>query len=252
MKKMFLIIIAAIFVNLTLFAGDNSFFKGGDIDVPFFKSFFINKEEYVKQELLKCKDVEAVEMKVSYQDEDDLFYEIHVYLTNHRFLSFDWVDLSFYKSSQTNTRDYITLKQINDLAFIEQSFKPCRLGKDSFVYAMYENFGEIRFLNQLATELKAGNMLEIIENISDVYDYIKNLPKKPENSSPQRPEFEGFYENSFKLPEEFDNGIPVSAVVRKKVVDRQASTENWYEEAYKFYKLPIKEAKNQNIYISDY
>ena len=57
---------------------------------------------------------------------------------------------------------------------------------------------------------------------------------------------------TIKLPEEFDNGIPVSAVVRKKVVDRQASTENWYEEAYKFYKLPIKEAKNQNIYISDY
>ncbi|MCQ2579145.1 MAG: hypothetical protein MJ159_00435 [Treponemataceae bacterium] len=44
MKKAFLIIIAAVFVNLTLFAGDNSFFKGGDnmtdiIIIPF--CFFI-------------------------------------------------------------------------------------------------------------------------------------------------------------------------------------------------------------------
>ncbi len=245
MKKMFLIIIAAIFVNLTLFAGDNSFFKGGDIDVPFFKSLFMDDEEYVKQELLKCKDVESVEFEIAYKDHDDLFYEIHVYLTNHRFLSFYWVRLSFYKSSQTNLGDSIELKQINDFAFREQAFKARYLRKDGITYNLHENFGEIRFFKQLLPDIKASNMLEIIENIDAVYNFVKSLP---ESSSNEIIEFEGFYEKTFEIPKEFDNGIPVSIIERKT----DAASEKWYEEGYKFYKYSIKNTNNNGYYKTDY
>ena len=70
MKKNILTIIFAITYIFTLSASD----------IPFFKSLFMGEEEYVKQEILKCKDVESVEMKVSYHDEDDKNYNIFIYL----------------------------------------------------------------------------------------------------------------------------------------------------------------------------
>ncbi len=251
MKKMFLIIIAAIFVNLTLFAGDNSFSKGGDIDVPFFKSFFINKEEYVKQELLKCKDVEVVEMKVSYQDEDDLLYEIHIYLSNHRYLCFDDVVLDFYKRVASNKHNYIILKQINDLAFLAESFKANQFNDNFLYYQRWIQPGEIKYLTTLSENLNAANMIEIIENIDEVYKFIECLPQiQSDYTSGGR--FEYPYNTLFQVPIELDNEVPVSVIEKKKTYDSKLMVENWYEEAYKFYKLPIKEAKNQNIYISDY
>lgn len=246
MKKILISAVFAVFMVSTFAAGD----------IPFFKRLFIGDEKYVRQELLKCKDVKSVEFEIAYKDDDDLFYDIHVYLTNHRFISFNWVDLGFYKSSQTNLGDYIRLKQINDFAFGEQSFIACRLGKDSFAYSMHENFGEIRCLEQLLPELKVSNMLEIIENIDDVYNFIKNLPEKPEDSSNGIIEFEGFYEKPFEIPEDFDNGIPVTVIFKRKVKLRKdsMSREKELEEGYRFYKYPIKNANNNGFYryITDY
>lgn len=238
MKKVFLIIIAVVFVNLTLFAGDNSFFKGGDIDVPFFKSLFIDDEEYVKQELLKCKDVESVELKLGYHDEDDKNYDIFVYLKDNRFISFGEVQLYCFLSDNSVHDVKIKLIQINDLVFEQQSFKPHALGKTDFVYFDWTNFGEIRFFKQLLPDVKVGNMLEIIENIDNIYDFIKKLPEKTECSSPKRLEFEGFYETPFEIPEEFDNGIPISIIERKT----DYASGKWYEKGYKFYKKPVERA----------
>ena len=104
MKKIFISAVLGIFMVSTFAVGD----------IPFFKSLFMGDEEYVRQEILKCKDVENVKFEIAYKDDDSLFYDIHVYLTKHRFLSFNWVNLGFYKSSQTNLGDYIRLVQIND------------------------------------------------------------------------------------------------------------------------------------------
>ncbi len=246
MKKIFISAVLGIFMVSTFAVGD----------IPFFKSLFMGDEEYVRQEILKCKDVENVKFEIAYKDDDSLFYDIHVYLTKHRFLSFNWVNLGFYKSSQTNLGDYIRLVQINDYAFREQGFIAHLLEKDSFVYSMCEHFGEIRFLEQLLPELKVSNILEIIENIDDVYNFIKNLPEKPKDSSNGRIEFEGFYEKPFEIPEEFDNGIPVSVIVKRKVKihKNSISIEKELEEGYRFYKYPIKNANNNGIYryITDY
>ena len=53
-----------------------------------------------------------------------------------------------------------------------------------------------------------------------------------------RTEFDGFYGKSFELPEEFNNGIPVSIINRKTDV----ATGKWYEKGYKFYKKSVERA----------
>lgn len=235
MKKVFISIVFAIFMISVISAKDGFFWAG---DIPFLKSIFIGDEEYVKQEILKCKDVEAVKLKLGYHDEDDKNYDIFVYLKDNRFISFGEVQLYCFLSDNSIHDVRIKLVQINDLIFEQQSFKPYALGKTGFVYHDWRDFGEIRFLKQLLPDVKVGNILEIIENIDDVYDFIKNLPEKPECISSKETEFDGFYEKSFELPKEFDNGIPVSIIERKT----DYASGKWYEKGYKFYKKPVERA----------
>lgn len=213
------------------------------IDIPFFKKKLLTDEECVKQDLLKCKDVKFVEM-IPYHDFDDTFYTIHIYLNNHRYLCFGDVTLSFYKATKSNQGVCIKLIQINDLVFEEEVFEPSRLGRNLLVYARWRKFGEIRFLEHFVPALKICNMLEIIENIDDVYNSIYHLPEKVENDSQKNLEFERLYGQSLEIPEEFDNGITVSVIEKKTGYDN----EKWYEIGYKFYKIPVERAIKEATY----
>ena len=238
-KVIFLMVFAAVFSS-ALVAGD----------IPFFKSLFMGDEEYVKQELLKCKDVESVEIVLVDYDayDEDKTYAVHVYLSNHRYVCFTNVDLSFYKSVKSYKNQCITLKQINDLGFWEQAFEPYKMGKKDFVYIMWRKFGEIRFLPKLSTTLTMGNMLEIIENIDYVYNLIKSFPEEPTNFSDKIPKFEWSYDKPLVIPEEFDNGIHVSIIERQTNRD----TGKWFENGYKFYKVPIEKYEAAGFYKTDY
>ncbi|MBO4729327.1 MAG: hypothetical protein J5631_12955, partial [Spirochaetaceae bacterium] len=66
-KTILLILFTAVFCS-ALIAGD----------IPFFKSLFIGDEEYVKQKILKCKDVESVEIQLGFHDYDTRNYNIDV------------------------------------------------------------------------------------------------------------------------------------------------------------------------------
>lgn len=238
MKKFFSMIILLTFFSTLLSAAG---------DIPFFKSLFMGDEEYVRQEILKCKDVEKVELEVGYQDDDDLLYNVHVYLKGHRYLCFENVTLSFYKRLMSNKYNYITLKQINDLTFLTESFKANQF-RDSFLYySRWIQCGEIQYLSKLSSDLKASNMLEIIENINEVYTFIACLPQIQQDYTSGGC-FEYPYNKSFQVPIEFDNEVPVSVIEKKRTYDSKFMIENWYEEAYKFYKCPIKDAKNNEYY----
>lgn len=104
-------------------------------------------------------------------------------------MCFNNVDLDFYKSAKSYKNQYILLKQINDLSFWEQAFKPYRLGKHDLEYTRCSSFGEIIFLNQLSSNFNTGNITEIIENIDRVYSFVKSLPKIPEEFYKGTPKF---------------------------------------------------------------
>ena len=67
-KTIFLIFLATVLCS-TLVASD----------IPFFKSLFMGDEEYVRHEIMKCKDVTSVEVIPRNMNKDDYFYWINVY-----------------------------------------------------------------------------------------------------------------------------------------------------------------------------
>ena len=113
MKKIILLILFAAVLCTVLTAND----------IPFFKSLFMSNEEYVRQEILKCKDVESVEFERRSDYQEDDAYSIYVYLTNNRFISFADIELYHFKTD-TGRGWPKTLLQINDLVPIVQYFEP--------------------------------------------------------------------------------------------------------------------------------
>ena len=91
-------------------------------DIPTISYFTIGEEEYVKQQILRCKNVESVEFERRSDYPEDDAYSIYVYLTNNRFISFSDIELYHFKSSRGKWPQ--TLLQINDFVPIVQYFKP--------------------------------------------------------------------------------------------------------------------------------
>lgn len=232
-KVIFLMIFTAIFSS-TLVAGD----------IPFFKSLFMGNEEYVKQEILKCKDVESVELVPRASNATDELYYIHVYLTNNRYLMFSGLLYQFI--SDSSSKFPISIWQIKDLCPVEYSYGPGRYDPDSLLYCIELKVLEIKLLKRIAPQLKVDNMLDIINNIDEVYCFISDLPELPAGESfyDKYKLFSYAYNNSLatQIPEEFKNEIPFSIFQKEKC---EFGT---YESGYKFYKLSIDRAVKENGY----
>ena len=122
-KTILLILFTAVFCS-ALIAGD----------IPFFKSLFIGDEEYVKQKILKCKDVESVEIQLGFHDYDTRNYNIDVYLTNNRYIKFSDVQLGYFINNDSAQGVSIVICQINDLCPVEHCYDVGLYDLDSILY----------------------------------------------------------------------------------------------------------------------
>ena len=224
-KVLFLMIFAAAFSS-ALVAGD----------IPFFKSLFIGDEEYVRQEIMKCKDVEKVELERRAMDENDDIYRIHVYLSNHRYIQFSGLLYRF--KSDNKSRFSMIIFQINDLHPIEHCFDAGRYDVESLFYRIERKALEVRLLKRIIPYLKIDNMLDVINNFDEVYKFVSKLPELPLEESFYIKYFNYEYNKTLEsqLPEEFKNEIPFS-IIQKEEYDRGT-----YESAYKFYKTTVSRA----------
>lgn len=232
-KVLFLIIFAAVFCS-ALIAGD----------IPFFKSLFIGDEEYVRQEILKCKDVEKAEVVPRNKYNGDDLYRIHVYLTGDRFITFS--DITLYKYLSGSSDLSMLISQINDIVPVEHGLIPTRR---NFVYntAQYDfdlQLFHIRHIIKALPELNMNNIIDIINNFDAVYSYISSFPNFPNNY----PWYIHFYEDipykeRFIIPEEFIDGVPFSITEYEKEHDFfNKDLEITWEYRYKFYKMPVERA----------
>ena len=222
-------------------------------DIPFFKSLFMGDEEYVRQELLKCKDVESVEIILSNYDayDDDITYNIFVNLTENRFIAFSSVKLQAYLRGSRNSNNFpsIRISQINDIVPIERALIPARI---NFIHntAQYDfdlQSFHTRHIIQALSELKMNNILDIINNFDAVYSYISLLPE----ASEVYPWFIHFeedvpYTETFNIPDEFIDDVPFSITEYRKEHDFfNKDIEITWEYRYKFYKISVERGINE-------
>lgn len=213
-------------------------------DIPFFKSLFIGEEGYVKQEILKCKEVEKVELERRANDENDDIYRIHVYLSKHRYIQFSGLLYRF--KSDDKSRFPMIIFQINDLHPIEHCFDVGRYDPDSIFYHIQRNALEVRLLKRIVPYLKIENMLDVINNFDEVYSFISKLSELPPEESFYIKHFNYEYNKTLEsqIPEELKNEIPFS-IIQKEEYDRGT-----YESAYKFYKTTIGRAVKEFGYVN--
>ena len=232
-KTILLILFTAVFCS-ALIAGD----------IPFFKSLFIGDEEYVRQEILKCKDVEKAEVVPRNKYRGDDLYEIHVYLTGNRFIAFS--DVTLYKYLSGSSDLYMLISQINDIVPIERALIPARI---NFIHntAQYDfdlQSFHTRHIIQALSELKMNNILDIINNFDAVYSYISLLPE----ASEVYPWFIHFeedvpYTETFNIPDEFIDDVPFSITEYRKEHDFfNKDIEITWKYRYKFYKISVERA----------
>ncbi|MBO4439074.1 MAG: hypothetical protein J5798_06950 [Spirochaetaceae bacterium] len=218
MKKTILLMLFTAVFSSTLIAGD----------IPFFKSLFIGDEEYVRQEILKCKDVKKVEVerRALYQDDD--IYRIHVYLSNYRYIQFSGQLYHFVSD--------MTIFQINDLHPIEQCFMVKHYDFGNEFFRVENHLLENKLLKRIAPQLKVDNVFDIISNLDTVYSFISELPELPDGESFYIKKFDYKYREPLEnqIPEELKNDIPFSILEKKK--------DGTYESGYKFYKTSIERA----------
>ena len=234
MKKTILLILFTVVFCSALIAGD----------IPFFKSLFIGDEEYVRQEILKCKDVEKVEVVPRNKYNGDDLYKIHVYLTGDRFITFG--DVTLYKYLSGSSDLYMLISQINDIVPIERALIPARINciHNTAQYDFDLQLFHTRHIIQALSELKMNNILDIINNFDAVYSYISSLPE----ASEVYPWFIHFeedvpYTETFIIPEEFIDGVPFSITEYEKEHDFfNKDLEITWEYRYKFYKMPVERA----------
>ena len=218
MKKRIILVIFAIILSSTLAASD----------IPFFKSLFIGDEEYVRQEILKCKDVEKVELERRAMYQDDDIYRIHVYLSNHRYIQFSGQLYHFVSD--------MTIIQINDLHPVEQFFIVRHYDFGNEFFRVENHLLETKLLKKIAHQLKVDNVLDIINNLDTVYSFISELPELPDGEFFYIKNFDYKYREPLEnqIPEELKNDIPFS--ILEKNID------GTYESAYKFYKTSVDRA----------
>ena len=203
-------------------------------DIPFFKSLFMGDEEYVRQELLKCKDVESVELERRNMYRDDDIYSIHVYLLNHRYIQFSGQLYHFVSD--------MTILQINDLHPVEQCFIVRNYDFGNEFFRVENNALGTKLLKKIALQLKVNNVFDIINHLDEVYSFISELPELPDGESFHIKSFDYKYKEPLEnqIPEELKNDIPFSILEKKY--------EGTYEYGYKFYKTSVARAINELNY----
>lgn len=222
-KVIFLMIFTTVFRSV-LFASD----------IPFFKSLFMGDEEYVRQELLKCNDVESVELERRNMYRDDDIYSIHVYLLNHRYIQFSGQLYHFVSD--------MTILQINDLHPVEQCFIVRNYDFGNEFFRVENNALGTKLLKKIALQLKVNNVFDIINHLDEVYSFISELPELPDGESFHIKSFDYKYKEPLEnqIPEELKNDIPFSILEKKY--------EGTYEYGYKFYKTSVDRAINELHY----
>lgn len=247
MRKKFLIIIFVAAACPSLFAVG---------DIPFFKSLFMGDEEYVKQEILKCKDVESVEIVLSHYDsyDDDKTYSIYVHLTENRYITFSDVTLWAYLrgSEKANNFTSIHISQINDIVPVERVLIPARINfihkTVQYDYNLQSFF--VRHILKSLPELKMNNILDVINNFDAVYKFIASLPESPY----KYPWYIHFKESipfseNFIFPNEFIDDVPFSITEYEKFHDYlELESEIIMEYRYKFYKMSVEDAQRKYPY----
>lgn len=240
-RKSFLIFFSIFALMLSL-----SFCFVGDI--PIISYITIGEKEYVKQKILKCKDVESVEFERRSDYQEDDAYSIYVYLTNNRFISFADIELYHFKTD-TGRGWPKTLLQINDLVPIVQYFEPLILQpqESTIKYVgSFKGWVPINLLSKLMQK-KINNITNIINSIDYVYDYIDSLPELPDNT-PEHIYFDGSYDQDLQIPKELENDVPFSIIEQKKYYNSCLKISRTYEKRFKFYKLTVEDAQKRYPY----
>ena len=235
-KTIFLIFLATVLCS-TLVASD----------IPFFKSLFMGDEEYVRHEIMKCKDVTSVEVIPRNMNKDDYFYWINVYLTDNRYISFGGVRLGFFRSNEAlYGKPVHILWQINDIFPVTQAYEALDFEENiGHYYAQLRGGLKIHKINSVFQNIDFNNnsIPEIINNFDTVYSLIMDLTELP-LEIPDNQHFDVIYEGKAIFPEEFENEVPFSIIEQREnintgFVDKTVKT---FEERYKFYKMPVARA----------
>lgn len=229
-KNLFILLFAVIFI-FTLSASD----------IPFLKSLFIGDEEYVRQQILKnCKDVESVELLPRASNENDDIYYIHVYLADNRYIQFAGQLHRFI--SDSSSRFPFCILQVNDLCPIDHKFEVGYHDYDYINYIAMEYFVYIKLLKKIVPQLKLNNMLDVVNNIDDIYSFISDLPELPAENLICSFDYEYNKSLETQIPEEAKNDVPFLLIEKK---EHKRGT---YEEGYKFYKMSVDRAVKENGY----
>lgn len=231
-KVIFLMIFTAIFCS-ALIAGD----------IPFFKSLFIGDEEYIRQEILKCKDVEKAEVVPRNKYNGDDLYRIHVYLTGDRFITF--TDITLYKYLSGSSDLSMLISQINDIVPVEH----VRIGfDDTSQYDFEMHLFHVKHIIKALPKLNMNNMLDIINNFDAVYSYISSFPDSQKDYPwgihfDRNNPYAGVTEI---VPDEFIDGAPFSLTEYTKIHNLSYSEmEIAWEYRYKFYKMSVERGMNE-------
>ncbi len=234
-KTIFLIIFSAVLCSILVAS-----------DIPFFKSLFMGDEEYVRQEILKCKDIESVEIQLGFHDYDTRNYNIYVYLTKNRYIHFSDVQLGHFINNDSAQGVSICICQINDLCPVEHCYDVGLYDLDSILYHIELKRLETKLLKRIASQLKVENILDIINNIDEVYSFISDLPELPfgESFFTKFKTFDYKYNEILKnqIPEELKDDIPFS------IIEKHTYKLGTYESGYKFYKMSVDRAVKENSY----
>ena len=236
MKKIIFLMLFTVVFCSALIAGD----------IPFFKSLFIGDEEYVRQEILKCKDVESVEIQLGFHDYDTRNYNIDVYLTNNRYIKFSDVQLGYFINNDSAQGVSIGICQINDLCPVEHCYDVGLYDLDSILYYIELKVLETKLLQRIASQLKIENILDIINNIDEVYSFISNLPELPVGES----FFNKFKSFDYKYNEPLENQIPkeLKNDIPFSIIEKHTYKLGTYESGYKFYKMSVDRAIKEDSY----
>ncbi len=225
-KVVFLVIFTAVFCS-ALIAGD----------IPFFKSLFIGDEEYVRQEILKCKDVEKAEVVRRNKYRGDDLYEIHVYLTGNRFITFSDITLCKYLSGCSDLS--MLISQINDIVPVEHVRRSLN---NTAQYDFEMHLFHVKHIIKALPELNMNNILDVIKNFDSVYSYISSFP----DSQKDYPWIFLYDKNNPYteiIPDEFIDGDLFSLTEYTKIHNHPDSKmEITWEYRYKFYKMPVERA----------
>lgn len=238
MKKLivFLILMMNVLSGLTA--------MGSYEGIPLIKSLTIGNEEYVRREIMKCKDVEYVEVIPRNMYRGDDLYMIYVYLTDNRYIAFADVFLECFLDNKEIKGISILLWQINDIFPVEQEYYLKGLDKNTGHYVASLNGG--LEINKMFQNINFNNnsIPEIINNFDTVYSLVMDLSELPLKTSVVQ-YFDVIYEDKAIFPEEFENEVSFSILEQHENNYFFDKTVKIFEERYKFYQMPVERALSE-------